>query len=483
MKKKLTGMALLLAVALLIGMGSYTYASGDKPAAPQNVTAEGFVTAHNETSVRIRFDQPDDANISNYQVERKRVGGTRWVTLNDNLRPQHSGRYAYTDTTRPAADTPFRYRVASVNSSNGQDDKVLSDYVIVKMVIKNFNEADIGDVTAEVNDSGAVELNWSVDSVPFTQNDNQYPVFRIYRSSGDASPDFERLVENTGDSATSYTDTTVTADMDDDLVYNYKVELMWHKRAGLTTSGVNAAKSTASVTVPSIRPQAPIIVDGGYSYSTSVRPAIAKTYFSWSEPENTARISHYEIYRTQDDGDGDIIATADVGVTTYNDYIAPIGVKFFYTVVSVDNDGVKSLHSERCCRNGLSRAVINIAPVTDVYVITKTGTSGKPTVEIVWKWLDNPPNGAAIPEGFDVTREIGDITDYGYEDCDYASNECQESDGSYKVTMKPWDIEFGETQQIIVGVWYGYPNADGERDHVFKQAARIPVMIPSQDAW
>ena len=197
----------LAAICTLLAAGGLAYVQAAGPAAPTGLTASAV--AHD--SVTLSWDDPGDSSITGYRILRRDVanqdpGDFSTVELNTG-----SAATTYTDN-KVSAHKRYAYRVKAINSEGpgGQ-----SNYVNVETPAAPVSPS------APAAPTGLTVSSVSHDSVTLTWDDpgdtsiTGHQVLRRPRDGeeyedGKGSTTFVAIVNDTGSSATSYTDASVT---------------------------------------------------------------------------------------------------------------------------------------------------------------------------------------------------------------------------------------------------------------------------------
>ena len=187
--------------------GSPVYAQSSVPEAPTGLTTPSV--AHD--SVALAWDDPGDDSISGYRILRRDAANQPPGTFSTVKQNTGSASTSYTDDT-VSAETRYVYRVQAINS---QGTSARSGYVNVETPAapaQTVPEAPTG-LTAPTVSHDGVTLTWN------DPDDNSITGYQVLRRSrdrdeyedGEGAAEFVAVVDNTGSSTTSYTDTSVAA--------------------------------------------------------------------------------------------------------------------------------------------------------------------------------------------------------------------------------------------------------------------------------
>ncbi len=333
--------ALLAIAALTVAIGlpdGPTLAQSSAPAAPTGLTAPS--STHD--SVTLSWDDPDDSSITGYQVLRRdtvnQAPGT-FTTVESNT---GSAVTAYTDST-VAAETRYVYRVKAINASGTSDQ---SNYV-------NVETPAAPSPSVPAQPTGLTASSVSHDNVTLTWDDpgddsiTGYLVLRRSRDGeeyGDGQGDtqFVAVVEDTGTSATTYNDTSVTAHRR----YVYRVKAINSKGMGERSTYLNVETPEEPTPEPTPTPTVPAAPTG----LTATSVSHDSVTLSWDDPGDTS-ITGYQVLRRSRDRDdyGDGLGAAEFEViredtgssaSTYTDGSVEAGTRYAYAVKARNAEGL-----------------------------------------------------------------------------------------------------------------------------------------------
>ena len=339
---------LLAAVCTLFAPGNETRAQTAVPAAPTGLTAP--TVAHD--SVTLVWDGPGDSSITGYQVLRRSrdgdeygdgLGAAEFAAIVDDT---GSSATTYTDTS-VTARTRYVYRVKARNS-HGLSEK--SSYV----------RAETTDAPSPTSPpsmpTGLAVSSASHDSVTLTWDDpgdssiTGYLVLRRSRDGdeygdGRGAREFVAIIDDTGSSATTYTDTSVTPRTR----YVYRVKA--RNSHGLSERSSYANADTQAATPNTPQPTVPSMPTGLAAPSAS-HDSVTLT---WDDPGDSTIESYQVLRRSRDgseygDGLGDaefVVIVDDTGspATTYTDTSVAPRTRYVYGVKARNPHGLSGASS------------------------------------------------------------------------------------------------------------------------------------------
>ena len=206
---------MLIAAVLIVLAGIPAHAQSSVPAMPTGLTAA--LIAHN--GVTLTWDDPGDDSITGYQVLRRPVDGqtygdgrgrSEFLAIVDDT---GSSATTHTDTSVEAR-TKYVYRVKAINSFGIS---IKSRYANVETL-----RAPPPPTSVPAMPTGLAAESVAHNSVTLTWNDpgdSEITGYRVLRrpvdsqeyEDGQGPGEFAAIVDDTGSSATTYTDTTVEA--------------------------------------------------------------------------------------------------------------------------------------------------------------------------------------------------------------------------------------------------------------------------------
>ena len=250
----------------------------------------------------------DDAEgVTGYEVLRAVGQGDSTILVADT----GTNATSYTDATATDAGETYAYQVKAIR---GDDRSQASGQARVQVP---HNPVDLApsNLTAALADGGGVNLSWSAPA----EDADSVTGYEILRAVGEG--DMATLVDDTGNTATAYTDTTATEAGE---TYAYKVK-------AIRGEDRSQASGQARVQVPhdpeDLRPT-----------GLTVSLVENKVTLSWTAPaEDAESVDGYEILRRRPmEGESTLatlVADTESTATTYTDATAnEAGVRYVYRV-------------------------------------------------------------------------------------------------------------------------------------------------------
>ena len=339
----LTGIGLLAALVILV-IPALAQAGGppsDPPTAPTGLTAP--TVAHD--SVTLSWDDPGDSSITGHQVLRRSrdgdgygdgEGAAEFAVIVDST---DSSAATYTDTS-VTARTRYVYRVKAINSAGTSG---RSGYL-------NVETTEAPSPTLPLMPTGLAVSTASHDSVTLTwadPGDSTIESYQVLRRSRDGdeygdglgATEFVVIVDDTGSSATTYTDASVTPRTR----YVYRVKAR-------NAHGMSIWSTFANSETPDTPQPAPPSLPTGLGASSATHDGVALT---WDDPGDST-IESYQVLRRSRDGDeyGDglgatefVVIVDDTGssATTYTDTSVTPGTRYAYRVKARNPQGLSDV--------------------------------------------------------------------------------------------------------------------------------------------
>ena len=336
------------------------------PAAPTGLTTSSV--AHD--SVTLSWDDPGDSSITGYQVLRRSrdgseygdgEGATGFVVIVDDTGSQAT---IYTDTS-VIARTRYVYRVKAINSV-GLSPR--SSYLNIE------TSAAPPSPSVPAAPTGLIASSVAHDSVTLSWNDpgdstiESYQVLRRSRDRseyGDGLGDTElvAIVDDTGSSATTYTDTSVAARTR----YAYGVKA--RNSQGLSEVSDSANGETQAAPPPlTSKPT-------GLTVSSASHDSVTLT---WNDPGDST-IESYQVLRRSRDGAeyGDGLGAAEFVVivddtgssaTTYTDKSVTARTRYAYGVKARNSQGLSEVSDSANAETSEAPASEPVQPCQNGYV-------------------------------------------------------------------------------------------------------------------
>ena len=179
----------------------------EPPSAPTGLSA----TTIQHDQVILAWDEAQDDSITHHKVLRRKTATADpdvFTTISDNT---GSPNPSYTDTT-VSAETQYEYRIVAVNPTGNSPQS--ASLTVTTTANPEDTEPPPAPKTLAVTapDANTIELRWST---PADDSIDGYQILRRLRDGrnygdGNGRPGFQVLVDDTGSTDTSYTDTDVT---------------------------------------------------------------------------------------------------------------------------------------------------------------------------------------------------------------------------------------------------------------------------------
>ena len=290
-----------------------TAAEGRAPAAPTKLEAD----ADGSNAIDLRWDAPTDTGtsaITGYRIEASKDDTTSWSTIQ---RDTESRTTTYEHSGLDPGDT-YYYRVSAINDDGTSDP---SD--VANATTESARPSAPKDLGATAVDSTQIDLTWNPPD-----DDGGSPItgYRIEMSPNGTSG-WSDLEENTGSTATSYSDTTLSPNT----TRHYRVSAINEAGEGPAS---NVANATTSGTVP-----------GMPTNLTADAQDTAQIDLRWRAPSNDggSAITGYRI-EVSDDGRSwvDLERDTEDTDTEYSHTGLDPGTLQFYRVSAINSAGTGS---------------------------------------------------------------------------------------------------------------------------------------------
>ena len=341
---RLVIVAILAALVTQPAIVNQAQAQSSVPAAPTGLTA----TSVSHDSVTLGWDDPGDTSITGYEVLRRDTVNQAPGTFSAVESNTGSAATTYTDSTVDA-ETRYVYRVKAINPEGTSEQ---SNYVNVETTA-----APTPSVPAPP--TGLTALSVTHDSVTLSWDDpgdssiTGYQVLRRSRDGdeygdGQGPAEFVAVVDDTGSSATTYSDTSVTAHTR----YVYRVKAINSEGMSERSSYLNLETAEEPTPEPTARPEptpTPSVpaAPAGLLVSSATHDSVT---LSWDDPGDSS-VTGYQVLRRSRDrdeyGDGLGSASFDVIVddtgslaSTYTDGSVEAGTRYAYAVKARNAQGL-----------------------------------------------------------------------------------------------------------------------------------------------
>lgn len=380
------------------------------PAAPTGLTA----TSVSFFQVILSWDDPADDSITGYKILRRNSVTDQPGSFTAIQPDTGSAATAYIDdSARPGQH--YVYRVKAINPQGESEE---SGYVNADTPGVPLTPAGL---TASSVSHDSVALSWDD---PDDDSITGYQVLRRSRDGddygdGQGAPEFVAVVDDTGSSATAYTDTSVAARTR----YVYRIRAINPAGPGERSTYLNVETAAAPVVTVRIVSAPVPAKPTGLAAST-----VSDSYvsFGWNDPKDNS-ITHYKVLRREGDSGKFTAVEKSTGSadTSYTDVTVSAGTAYEYRVVAVNGSG-DSPESDSLAVMTLAVAAIAArqqqsetetiweATMT-VGRSTETGRSGDDTVDVEHLGYYNHPDPAQISSSFIPNQNQGSLDDNEFE--------------------------------------------------------------------
>ena len=327
-----------------------------------------MATAAVHNQVSLGWTAPSDgATVTGYRIWRRAVDSeSSYQTLVQNT--GHTDT-TYTDSNNVKARTKYAYRVQALGA-NGAGERSTLASVITPLVAM---PGQVTGLTAAATVNKQVSLSWTAPSDGATVTG-----YRIWRRAVDSESGYQTLVQNTGNTDTTYTDSN---NVKARTKYAYRVQ-------ALGANGAGERSTPATV----ITPLGPGQVTG--LTATATHDTVSLT---WNAPSDGAEVTGYRIWRRAVDSESSQkVLTQYTGTTTEYQDSSNVNARTTYTyrVQALGDRGAGEL----------SRLVSVTTPLPPVpgQVTGLTATATHDTVSLSWT---APSDGAEVT-GYRILRRV-----------------------------------------------------------------------------
>ena len=317
---RLVIVAILAALVTQPAIVNEAHAQASVPSAPTGLTA----TSVSHDSVTLAWDDPGDTSITGYQVLRRDVVNQAPGTFSTVESNTGSAATTYTDSTVDA-ETRYAYRVKAINPEGTSEQ---SSYV-------NVETPAAPTPSVPALPTGLTSTSVSHDSVTLSWDDpgddtiTGYQVLRRSRDGdqyGDGQGDeaFVAVIDDTGSTATIYTDTSVTARTR----YVYRVKAINAEGMSERSTYLNVETPEEPASQPVTREQTAQPCEDGYVPPTPTDIAVTAVPIV---VEST--VDHYFVLYASHDVDGEkveyavLVKRGEDGTTTLSENVAALPVE------------------------------------------------------------------------------------------------------------------------------------------------------------
>ena len=368
----------ILAIASVLFLSRPANVEGqtnDPPAKPTGLT--GTVEYDN---VALSWDDPNDSTITGYEILRRNKAIDDPGVFHSVEADTGSSAQTYTDTS-VVASSKYVYRIKAINA-HGKSPQ--SSYFNANTPAAPPEE-EPAQQEPETQDHPArpTGLTNTVthDTVTLSWNDpndgsiNGYRILRLNRAEDDLG-DFHVHVENTGSSATAYTDT----DVEPEQRYVYRIKAL-NKGGESPRSGYTNADTPAAPAAPE---EDTTEADDAPAAPTNLLTAAThnQVLLNWSNPDDDS-ITGYRILRGPD---GDSLTTlvedTESAATSYTDDSVEAETTYVYALQAHNSSGESDRSETVEVTTGATPAdeepLITAKQVAEIYGLTETVTPPRP---------------------------------------------------------------------------------------------------------
>jgi len=321
MNQKLLLLLVGLSLCSVLSLESQV-AYGAAPDRPTNLQAIPV----SPNKVDLFWNTPDNnggSPITGYKIQVK-TGSGGFVTLIENT-GSTATTYSHTDLT---TGTSYIYRVFAINAHGTSTDpspEAIATPTSSSQPLENIVPNTPTSLTASDISQTSIKLSWIK---PATNNGPPVTSYKIEFKKDSGS--YTTLVENTGNTITTYTHTGLTINSQ----YTYKISAKNSIGFSPTSNEASATpKSTSSPPTENIAPNSP--------RSLTAEPAgPTQIFLSWKEPSpnNGPAITGYKIEYKTTTGDYTVLTT--IGSTTSYTHTGLIsGTQYSYRVYAINSAG------------------------------------------------------------------------------------------------------------------------------------------------
>lgn len=304
-----------LALTLLVSGCSYKgdLMSSQKPKIDDSievVNSDSIRSISDVNAIAFEWQKVDDSRVVGYNFYRANLqkDGTK-LKLIDSIENKYATHYV-DNNVEP--NTKYVYKISS--TTNGEfESKTTKDYVVTTLDIPE----GVSFIQAISNLPRQIKIIWR----PHTNERISY--YKIYRSSPQTSQ-WDELAEVEGRLQAEYIDT----DLDDNVVYNYKV-------VAYTFDDIATKPSEI------VKAQTKPLPEGIYTLKAS-NDQPRKIILNW-QPSQSSDVIRYNIYRSSDATSGfSLLKTVSAKTLSYDDFVNEDGKIYFYKISSIDKDNLES---------------------------------------------------------------------------------------------------------------------------------------------
>lgn len=300
--------------------------SSSAPGAPPSLSA----TAVSPTQVNLSWSAPTSNGgyqITGYKIEVKK-GSTSYSTLTSNT-GNSTTTYSHIGLT---TGTTYSYRVYAINSI-GTSTASPESSATPTTASASSPPSPPTSLTATSVSATQVNLSWSA---PSNNGGAVITGYKIEYKVG--STTYSALVANTGNTATTYSHSGLTAGQS----YTYRVSAINSVGTSNPSSEASATPTTSSTTSVNIVPNAPVGLVATSVSGTQIN-------LSWSSPTNTGNspVTGYKIEVKKGTGPYEVVVpNTGNTMTTYSHTGLTTGTTYYYRVYAINSIGTSGPSGE-----------------------------------------------------------------------------------------------------------------------------------------
>lgn len=371
MSNRLT-FSLITLLALGLIFTNSVFADTAVPSAPTGLSA----SAVSPTKVNLFWTAPSGFTVTGYKIDYK-AGNSNYATLVTTSTADTS--YAHTGLT---TGTAYSYKVYAINS--------IGTSLASSEITITPTSSSVGALPGSPTNLVATPYSTTQSSLSWTapSSNGGYPItgYRIeYRVGGGTYND---LTPNTGNSATTYSHTGLTAGQ----IYVYRVYAITSFGASANPSVETLLKMPSSANPPS----APTLLS-----ATAISPT--QVNLSWNAPSNTGfQITGYKIdVKKSSASYTTLVANTGNTTTTYHHTALVTGTTYSYKVYAINSIGPSPASPEA--------SATPTASSTSAVPSSPTGLSATPAsgTQINLSWSAPSNNGGSAITGYKIEYKVG----------------------------------------------------------------------------
>ena len=268
------------------------------------------VASSNSLGVTLDWDNNAEPTTGGYNVYRSTSATSGFLKI--NAAPVTAS--LYTDSTA-VVGTTYYYRVTAL-STYGAESAVSATVSAVRTADTVAPAAPTG--LGALGESGGIRLGWTAPA------DADVAGYKVYRGPSADGP-FTLLTTTTGAAATTWFDTTTG------------VAQVWHYKVAAVDASGNESAMSAGASAERLGADLPPAAPTGLT-ATGIYTAVALRWSANVESD----VSGYNVYRSAGGGAFARINGSLLGLPSFDDTTAVVGVTYTYRVTAVDRGGLES---------------------------------------------------------------------------------------------------------------------------------------------